>query len=192
MTRMEFRQIVTHPQCLRALSAFASALAAAVLVAALFWRPALVGAAEAEAALATTRSDLRAYENAIRLAGDYAIRIQQADAIETKLSQGKGEPEFIRDVEALAVRSGAALTQFSSHKSQAGGAGPGNGPGKGNGGVRSTTFEFFMSGSYADLKKFVVSLKELNEFVSIERAVFEHGEQTVKAHLVVERRQRVE
>jgi hypothetical protein len=188
MTRMEFRQIITHPQCLRALGAFAAAFVALALVAALFWRPALVGAAEAEAALAATRSDLRAYENANRLAGDYAIRIQQADAIETKLRQGKGEPEFIRDVETLAVRSGAALTQFSSHKSQAAGAGQA----KGSGGVRSTTFEFFMSGSYADLKKFVVSLRELNEFVSIERAVFEHGEQQVKAHLIVERRQRVE
>ena len=72
--------------------------------------------------LAATRSDLRAYENAIQLAGEYAVRIKQADAIETKLSQGKGEPEFIRDVETLAVRSGAALTQFSSHKTQTAGA----------------------------------------------------------------------
>ena len=124
--------------------------------------------------------------NAIRLAGEYAVRIKQADVIETKLSQGKGEPEFIRDVEALAVRSGAALTQFSSHKSQ------GSGAAQAKGGVHSTMFEFFMSGSYADLKKFIVSLRELNEFVSIERAVLERGEQTVKAHLVVERRQRVE
>lgn len=179
MTPMELRRIVTHPRCLRGLAAFAATLAALALIAVLVWRPAALGAAEAETALAMTRSDLRAYENASRLAGEYAIRMQQADAIESKLSQSKGEPEFIRDVEALAARSGATLTQFSSHKTQAQGA------------VRSTMFEFFMSGSYADLKKFVVSFKEMNEFVSVERAVFERGEQTVKAHLIVERRQQV-
>jgi Tfp pilus assembly protein PilO len=180
MTPTELKQTIAHPQCLKALKVFALALAAVVLLSLMFWRPARQAAGDAEEALATTREDLRAYQQASKLAGEYAIRIQQADAMETKLNQSKGEPEFIREVETLATRSGAELTQFSSHKSQVQGA------------VRSTMFEFFMSGSYANLKQFVVSFKEMNEFVSVERAVFEHGEQTVKAHLIIERRQRAE
>ena len=44
----------------------------------------------------------------------FAVRVKQAETLEAKLKLAKAEPAFVRDIEALASRSGATVEQVSS------------------------------------------------------------------------------
>ena len=110
----------------------------------------------------------------VRQTEDYANRLGQVEALENKLSQVKSDPEFVRDIEALARKTGAAITQFSTRAV----AGQGQG-------MKPADFEFFLSGSYDSLRRFIMELTFLNEFVAIERVSLERNGGAVRAFLVL-------
>ena len=111
-----------HPAALAALLALTVALALLGLVAVLIWQPALDAAAEADGRLEHARVQLRELRARDRLMQSLALRIKQADALEAKLLKAKNEPAFVRDIEALANRSGATVEQVSSPNEEKGNA----------------------------------------------------------------------
>lgn len=179
MTRSNaaLRQVVRHPLTMIALLSLAVAVIFLAAAAGLLWQPARVGAAAAEARLDREAAALRELKYRARLAEDYAARTEQVEALEAKLRQTKSEPEFVRDMESLVTRCGASISQFSSRGSEQAAGG------------KATSFEFFLTGSYASLRKFFSSLPDLNEFVAIERVSLERNGPGVQAYLVLRRRQ---
>jgi Tfp pilus assembly protein PilO len=175
-----FLHIVRHPVAIAALAVLGAALVILAAVAGSMWQPARTGAATAEASLETAAAELRERRYRARLAADYATRLTQVEALEAKLRQVKSEPEFMRDIEALVAGSGAAVTQFSSRSAeQSAGAG-------------TSYFEFYLSGSYASLRKFITALPDLNEFVAVERISLERNGTAVQAYLVLRRHYKAE
>ncbi len=170
------QHIVRHPLVIAALVALGLSAAGLVAVAGLVWQPARVEAAAAEASLDRASLELRELRNRARLVQDYASRLTEVEALEAKLSQVKSEPEFVRDIEALVARTGATIAQFSSRATEQ------------SAGMRSTDFEFFLNGSYASLRRLIVELPNLNEFVAIERISLERNGPSVRAFLVLRRR----
>jgi Tfp pilus assembly protein PilO len=148
--------------------------------AALIWEPSRSDNQRAGAEFEAVSAQLRDLKQRMRLAKDYAARSEQVDLLEGKLRQSKTEPEFVRDIEAIVSKSGAKVTQFSSHKAER------------NGAMNTTVFEFFLTGSYGNMRQFVSELPNLNEFVAIERISLERTDQGVRAYLVLKRRQRLE
>ncbi len=171
------RQVVLHPLAVLALTWLAAAVMILAAAAGLLWEPARVKADATEARLDKEAAALRALKYRARLAEDYATRTKQVEALEAKLHLTKSEPEFVRDIESLVTRCGASISQFSSRGSE-----------QGTGG-KATSFEFFLTGSYASLRMFFSSLPELNEFVAIERVSLERNGAGVQAYLVLRRRQ---
>lgn len=169
-----------HPLVIAGLVALGLAAAGLAAVAGLVWQPARMEAAAAEAGLDKAALDLRELRHRARLAQDFANRVLEVEALEAKLSQTKTEPEFVRDIEGLAAKTGVSIAQFSSR-----------GTGQGEG-VKSADFEFFLNGSYANLRRFVVELPNLNEFVAIERVSLERNGPSVRAFLVLRRRHRAQ
>ena len=110
-----------------------------------------------------------------------AARLAEVEALEAKLSQTKTEPEFVRDIEALAAKTGVAIAQFDMAQQW----------GKSRG-LKSADFEFFLNGSYANLRRFIVELPTLNEFVAIERISLERNGPAVRAFLVLQRHYKAE
>ncbi len=175
-----FQHIVRHPLIIAGLVALGLALGGLAAVAGLVWQPARVEAAAAEAGLEKAAMDLRELKYRVRLAEDYASRLTEVEALEAKLSQAKSEPEFVRDIEALVTRTGATITQFSSRGTEQ------------SAGGKPAEFEFFLNGSYASLRRFILELPNLNEFVAIERVSLERNGPSVRAFLVLQRRHKAE
>jgi Tfp pilus assembly protein PilO len=172
--------ILRQPLVIIALFALGASLVLLALLAAFVWDPARAGAAEAEAGLERALGDLREVRIRARIARDYATLHRQVELLEAKLRQSKPEPEFVREVEALVTRSGAAVAQFSSHSAED------------NAGVSTTYFEFFLTGSYASLRDFISGLRDLNDFVAMERVSLESNGSGVRAYLILRRRHRVD
>ena len=179
-SRAAFLHAARHPFVIAAALTLGAALVVLGASAIFVWAPARTEALAAEAGLESVTSELRELHFRARLAQDFAARQQQVGILEQKLLQAKPEPEFIRDVETLVSKAGATATQFSSHSVQQ------------IGGVNTTYFEFFLNGPYAGLRQFVAELPELNEFVSVDRVSFERNGQTVRAFLVLKRRQKAD
>ncbi len=170
--------IVRHPLVIAALLALSVSLAILTSAAALIWAPARMEAAAAEEGFEKAAAALRELRYRARLAEDFAALRTQVETLETKLRQARPEPEFVRDIEALAGRTGASVAQFSTHSAEE------------NAGVSTTYFEFFLNGSYANLRQFISELPELNEFVAIERVSLERNGGAVRAYLILKRRQK--
>ena len=174
------QHVARNPLVIAALVALGLAGAGLAAVAGLVWQPARMEAAAAEAGLDRAALNLRELRYRARLAQDYASRLTEVEALEAKLSQTKTEPEFVRDIEALAAKTSVSIAQFSS---RSGGQGEG---------AKPADFEFFLNGSYANLRRFVVELPNLNEFVAIERVSLERNGPAVRAFLVLRRRHRAQ
>ncbi len=174
--KVRFAHAARHPAALAALLVLAFILALLGLVAAMIWQPARDASAEADDRLDRARVQLRELRARDRLMQSFAMRMKQAEALEGKLRQAKTEPAFVRDIEALASRSGAAIEQVSSPNEEKGGA------------VNTAVFEMTLRGAYFNIRRFVAGLSELEEFVSIERVSLEHDGDGVRANLVMKRR----
>ncbi len=159
---------------------FAFAVASLAVLAFVFlalWRPAHRNAAAATASVERLRQSIAVLEMADRLAGGYAARLAEVETLEGKLRMPTNDPEFIRNLEQLASKSGAALQQVSSRpavsKEQK---------------VRGAVFEFQVNGGYPALKQFLVSIQALPEFVAVEQVLFELGDNGgVRARVVIKR-----
>jgi Tfp pilus assembly protein PilO len=174
------QHVARHPLVIAGLVALGLAAAGLAAVAGLVWQPARMDAAAVEASLDKAAFDLRELRHQVRLAQDYASRLAEVEALEAKLSRTKTEPEFVRDIEALAAKTGVAIAQFTSRSSEE------------NAGMKSADFEFFLNGSYANLRRFIVELPTLNEFVAIERISLERNGPALRAFLVLQRRHRAQ
>ncbi len=176
LTTAALQHVARHPLVIAGLMALGLGAAGLAAVAGLVWHPARVEAAAAEAGLDNAALDLRELKYRARLAQDYTSRLDEVTALEAKLSLTKSEPDFVRDIEALAASTGATITQFSTRSTEQ------------SAGVKSADFEFFLSGSYASLRRFIVELPSLNEFVAVERVSLERNGPSVRAFLVLRRR----
>ncbi len=174
--KVRIAHVVRHPASLAALLALIFTLAILALVAALVWRPARHASADADARLETTRAQLRELKARDQIMQSFAVRVKQAETLEAKLKLAKAEPAFVRDVEALASRSGAAIEQVSSPSEEKSTA------------VNTALFEIILRGGYGPLRHFIAGLTELEEFVTVERVSLEHDGDGVRAYLVMKRR----
>jgi hypothetical protein len=177
--RAAFLQTIRHPAALGAL--FAAGLAGCMLAAAflLIWEPARGRALAAEDKLGRAANALAGMKFRLKLAKDYAGIAAHIEKLERKLRQAKADPEFVHDIEALAAGTGVNVAHLSSHRKEQ------------SGGVGGTAFEFSLSGAYANLRRFIVELANLDEFTVIERVSFDKEEQTVKTTLVLLRLQKL-
>ncbi len=174
--KVRFAHAARHPAALAALLVLSFTLAILGLVAALIWQPSRGASAEADDRLDRARIQLRELRARDQLMQSFAVRMKQAEVLEGKLRQTKTEPAFVRDIEALANRSGTAVEQVSSPNEEKGNA------------VNTALFEITLRGAYINIRRFVAGLSELEEFVSIERVSLEHDGEGVRAYLVMKRR----
>jgi Tfp pilus assembly protein PilO len=172
--------VVRHPACVAGLVALIFTLAILALAAALVWRPARDAAAAADDRLDRIRVQLRELRARDKLMQSFAVRAKQAETLEAKLKQAKAEPAFVRDIEALANRSGATVEQVSSPSEEKGNA------------VNTALFEIILRGSYGNIRRFIGGLTELDEFVTVERVSLERDGEGVRAYLVLKRRHKAE
>jgi Tfp pilus assembly protein PilO len=179
-TKASFLHVVWHPAVAASLLALSVVLAVLGLVTVFAWYPARQEGEAADARLATATSELLSLRSKQRLAQSYAIRLPEVELLEGKLRQSKSEPVFVRDIEALAAQSGSKVEQVSSSGEEK--AGP----------VNTALFELILKGRYENLRQFINGLPELNQFVAIERVLIEREGDTVRAFLVMKRRQRAE
>jgi Tfp pilus assembly protein PilO len=169
------QHVVRHPLVIRCLVLLVLAAAALAGAAAFIWHPARTQAALAEAERESGAMELRELKYRARLARDFAGRLAGVEALEAKLSQTITEPEFVRDIEALAGQTGVAITQVSPHGTGQSAA------------AASAGFEFYLNGPYAGLRSFVAELSGLNGFIAVERVTLERDGQSVRAFLVLRR-----
>ncbi len=168
-----------YPAALAAFLVLTFTLALLGLVAVLIWQPARDASAAADNRLERARAQLRELRARDRLMQSFAVRMKQAEVLEAKLRQAKTEPAFVRDIEALANRSGATVEQVSSPNEEKGS------------GVNTALFEITLRGAYSNVRRFIAGLSDLEEFVSIERVSLEHDGEGVRAYLVMKRRHKV-
>lgn len=140
------------------------------------WRPAQVNVATAAATIHTLRQEIGVLEIADRLAEGYSNRLTDVETLEGKLRLPANDPEFIRNLEALASTSGTALRQVSSRPAS-----------EERGQIRTSVFEFQVSGNYTSLKQFLMNIQTLPEFVAIEQVLFEVADIGVRARIVIKR-----
>lgn len=176
---VRFAHIARHPAAMAALFALAAALLLLGLVALAIWQPASTAAAEAGSQLDLTRSQLRELRARDQMMQSFALRAQQAATLETKLKQAKAEPAFVRDIEALASRSGITVEQVSSPSEEKGGA------------VSTALFEIILRGGYLSARRFIAGLTELDEFITVERVSLDRDGEGVRTTLVMKRRHKV-
>jgi hypothetical protein len=177
-TKAAIQHMARHPLVIAGNAALALAAAGLAAIALLVWYPARVEAEAAETGLEKAALELRELRYRARLARDYASRLAEVQVLEAKLSLAKPEPEFVRDIEALAAQTAVSIAQFSSRSTEQ------------ERGARSASFEFFFNGAYANLRQFMVLLPSLNEFIVIERVSLERNGPAVRAFLVLQRRRR--
>jgi hypothetical protein len=151
-----------------------------MLAAALFlvWLPARERASAAEDELGRAGSALAGVKYRLRLATDYEGLSAHTGKLERKLRQAKADPEFVHDIEALAAATGVNVAHLSSRRKEQ------------SGGVSGTAFEFSLSAPYANIRRFIAELANLEEFTVIERVTFDKEEQTVKTALLLLRLQK--
>ena len=178
-TKVRIAHFVRHPAAVAALLALIFTLAILALVAALVWHPARDAAADADDRLERTRVQLRELKARDRIMQSFAVRAKQAETLEAKLKLAKAEPAFVRDIEALASRSGATVEQVSSPSEEKIAA------------VNTALFEIILRGSYGNIRHFIAGLSELEEFVTVERVSLEHDGEGVRAYLVMKRRHKL-
>ena len=174
--KVRIAHVVRHPASVLALLALILTLAILALVAALVWRPARNASADADDRLERTRAQLRELKARDQIMQSFAVRVKQAETLEAKLKLAKAEPAFVRDIEALASRSGAAIEQVSSPSEEKSTA------------VNTALFEIILRGGYGNIRHFIAGLTELEEFVTVERVTLEHDGDGVRAYLVMKRR----
>jgi hypothetical protein len=174
-----FRQTIRHPLVLGAILALCLAFCILAAAAALVWLPARARDSAAQQDLARAEDALASLRYRHKLAKDYASLAAHIEKLEHKLRQAKADPEFVHDIEALAARTGVTVAQFSSHRKE-------QAPG-----VNATSFEFSLNAPYANVRRFILELSNLEEFTVIERASFDREEQTVRTYLVLLRLQKV-
>jgi Tfp pilus assembly protein PilO len=177
---VRFAHVVRHPACIAGLVALIFTLAILALAAALVWQPARDAAASANDRLDRIRVQLRELRARDKLMQSFAVRLKQAETLEAKLKQAKAEPAFVRDIEALASRSGATVEQVSSPSEEKGTA------------VNTALFEIILRGGYGNIRRFIAGLTELEEFVTVERVSLERDGEGVRAYLVMKRRHKAE
>ncbi len=170
------QHVARQPSVIAGLAAFALAAMVLAAVAGLLWLPVRAEATLAEAELDKAATELRELRYRARLAHDYTSRLAEVEALEAKLSRTKSEPEFVRDIEALAGRTGVTIAQFSSRNAEQSTV------------AKSADFEFFLNGSYSNLRRFIAELSSLNEFVAVERVSLERNGPSLRAFLVLQRR----
>ena len=175
-----FLHVVRHLGVAGSFLALFLALAVLGTVTVFFWQPAREQAEAADARLDNATDGLRGLRYKLRLAQSYASRLPEVETLEGKLRHSKSEPAFVRDVEALAAQSGASVEQVSSSGEEKSSA------------VKTALFELVLKGRYANLRQFITGLPELNDFVAIERVLIERDGESVRAFLVMKRRQRAE
>ena len=174
--KVRFAHVVRHPASVAALLALILTLAMLVLVAALVWLPARNSSANADDRLERMRAQLREVKTRDQIMQSFALRVKQAGILEAKLKLAKAEPAFVRDIEALASRSGATVEQVSSPSEEKSAA------------VNSALFEIILRGGYGSIRHFIAGLSQLEEFVTVERVSLEHDGEGVRANLVMKRR----
>jgi Tfp pilus assembly protein PilO len=172
--------VVRHPACIAGLAALIVTLAVLALAAALVWQPAHDAAASANDRLDRVRGQLRELRARDKLMQSFAVRLKQAETLEAKLKQAKAEPAFVRDIEALASRSGTAVEQVSSPSEEKSSA------------INTALFEIILRGRYGNIRHFIAGLTELEEFVTVERVSVERDGEGVRAYLVMKRRHKAE
>ncbi|MDO9384536.1 MAG: type 4a pilus biogenesis protein PilO [Hyphomicrobiaceae bacterium] len=170
--------VTRQPLVLAGLAMLAlSSLALGVVVIAV-WHPAAALLTETEARNTALLAELKELKHRQDMADLYRTRTAQAEALEKKLQLARSEPEFIAEVEKLSAATRADLLQFSSR------AAP-----KDKAATETTIFEFSLKGDYASVKAFLAGVRELPEFVTIERVVLERAEPVLRARIIVKRRQ---
>ncbi len=170
--------IVRHPAAVATLLALSFALAILALATVLVWRPARDASADADDRLDRVRAQLRELKARDQLLQSFGVRSIQADTLEGKLKVAKTEPAFVRDIEALATRSGVTVEQVSSPSEEKSAA------------VSASLFEIILRGGYGSVRRFIAGLTELEEFVTVERVSLEHDQEGVRANLVMKRRRK--
>jgi Tfp pilus assembly protein PilO len=176
MTPARLRYIFRRPPALSGVVLAAISILALSAVYFALWQPARLAAATAEISIERLRGEIAMLEQADRLAASYAARLADVESLEAKLKTPTNDPEFIRNLEALASRSGAAMRQVSSRPAS-----------EDRQRVRSAMFEFQVSGRYASVKLFLVSIQALPEFVALEQVLLELGDNVVRARVVIKR-----
>lgn len=176
MIRPMLRHTLRRPAAMTGLLLAGLAILTLLFVYFILWRPAQSGAAMATMSIGRLRGEIAMLEMADRLAGLHAARVAEVETLEAKLKAPTNDPEFIRNLEALAVRSGAVLRQVSSRPAS-----------EDKNRIRSGVFEFQVSGRYASLKMFLISIQALPEFVAVEQVLLELGDNVVRARLVIKR-----
>jgi Tfp pilus assembly protein PilO len=157
-----------------ALLALVLSSAVAAAFGALIWAPAREKAAEAKAALDQAEAALEDLQLRRRLAQDYASVSAQVGKLYAKLGARAADPEFVRDLELLAERTGISVAQFSSRQD-------------GSADASATAFEFNLTGSYANIRRFLSELSSLKELIAVERVSLDRAEQGIRAYLVLKR-----
>lgn len=170
-------RVVGHPAVVAGVAVLiVSFMALAITTLALWW-PARAHHAEAEARALALTAELKELKFRQDMAVLYRTRVAQVEILEKKLQLARSEPEFVAEIEKLAATSNAELLQFSSR------AVP-----KDKASADTTIFEFFLKGDYAGLKSFISGVRDLPEFVTIERVVLERIEPSVRLRILMKRR----
>jgi Tfp pilus assembly protein PilO len=178
--RLALFHVIRHPAVLAAGLSLAVALALLAAAAVFVWQPVWAEAEDAAERLDRAALHLRELRYRARLAQDYAARLVEAEALEGKLRQAKSEPVFVRDLEALAGRSGVGVEQVSASREEK------------SGGIDTAFLELILKGPYTNIRQFVSGLPELHEFVAVERISLERDGETIRAILVLKRRHKAD
>lgn len=176
-TYPKLARVVTHPFVFASLAALLVSLIALALTTLVAWWPARAQHAEAERHAITLMAELKDLKVRQDMAVLYRSRLAQVEILEKKLQLARSEPDFVAEIEKLAATSQAELLQFSSRSAP-----------KDKVSADTTIFEFFLKGDYAALKTFIAGVRDLPEFVTIERVVLERIEPSVRLRVLMKRR----
>lgn len=176
MTSLVLRHILRRREAFASVAFAFGSIAVLVFVFFALWRPALQDATSAALSVERLRQDITVLEMADRLTASYTDRLAEVEMLEGKLKVPANDPAFIRNLEELASKSGAKLQQVSSSLAA-----------DEKGKAQSAKFEFQVHGEYPVIKRFLVSVQALPEFVAIEQVLLELSDQNLRARVVIKR-----
>ncbi len=182
MTAFIGRSVASHavrqPLVLAGLAALGGATLTLAAVVLTIWLPAVTAADTATTIHALRVAELKDLRRRQEMTELYRTRTAEAEASEKKLQLARSEPQFVAEIEKAAVATRAELLQFSSRSAP-----------KDKTTTETTVFEFSLKGDYAAIKAFLAGLRDLPEFVTIERVVLERMEPGIRARILLKRRQ---
>lgn len=182
MTRRFVLHTARQPIVVAGTSTLLAALLALLATGAVWWHPAFRRHNTLERHNAVLMAELKELKLRQEMAELYQKRSGEVSALEEKLALARSEPEFVAAIEKLAAGVNTELLQFSSRPT------PKSAKTKDTVNTDTTVFEFFISGDYAGLKMFLAGLRDLPEFVAVERVVFERIDPAIRARILLKRR----